>query len=468
MKKVIQNYLYTFGYQVLLMILPVITLPYVSRVLLPKGVGINSWTYSISSYFILFAVLGLTTYGQREVALCREDEERLNITFWEIEFASVITTSVSLLAYSLTAFLIGKYQMYLFLYGTAIFASLFDISWLFYGTERFGILSVRNFIIKIFSVILIFLFIKSVDDLWIYICIQSGSILVSNLFLWPAARKIVKRPQIGSVYNIVGRIRHSFSFFVPQIAISLYATLNKVMLGFISGPVAAGYFDSSDKIVRLIFTMFTALSTVMLPRISNMYAHGKFERIRVLISSVIKISTWLIIPIVFGIIINSNLIVKILLGPSYQSMNRVLVVSALMLLPMSVANVLGNQVLVPFNRIKWYTISVVCGAALNLLVDVPLILLDQATGAAWASLSSEVTVTLIQVYYCRDVLYKFINKNELREMIIGITFLCLSYLAMKSVSFSEIELLVVSIIVAGIYLITSRSVPINGIKKLRS
>lgn len=404
MGKVVKNYLYTFGYQVFLMILPVFTLPYISRVLLPKGVGINSWTYSISYYFVLLAVLGLTTYGQREIALWRSSERRFKTTFWEIEIASVITTVISLVLYAITILALNRYPKYLLIYGISVLASLFDISWLFSGLEKFAILSIRNFIIKTLSIVLMFVFVKIPNDLGIYIFIQCVTILLSNLSLWPSALKLVGRIKVRSMFYVFLRIKHSFSYFIPQVSISLYVTLNKVLLGFFAGTVQTGYFDSSDKIVRLIFTAFTAISTVMLPRISSMFSQKKYEQIRVVMDRVLFISSFLIIPMSFLLATNAQLIVQVVLGPKYVLMVNVLQLSALIILPMSIANVLGNQVLVPFNRIRTYTWSVVGGAVVNLLVDVPLILILKAQGAAVASLISETIVMLLQSWFCRDIL----------------------------------------------------------------
>lgn len=455
MRKLLANYLYTFGYQVFLMILPVFTLPYISRVLLPKGVGVNSWTYSISYYFVLLGVLGLTTYGQREVALWKHSRRRFRSTFWEIEIASIITTLISLIAYAVTIVILDRYQKYLLIYGISIFASLFDISWLFSGLEKFAILSFRNFIIKSLSVVTMFLFVKSPKDLGIYILIQVLTILISNISLWPPALRIVGHVQVRSLYFVFQRIKHSFSYFIPQISVSLYVTLNKVLLGFLAGTIQTGYFDSSDKIARLLFSAFMAISTVMMPRISSMFSQKQYAEIRLMLSNVLFFSTLLILPISFLLAANSELIVSVILGPKYMPMVNVLRISSLILIPMSVANILGNQVLIPFNKIRTYTVSVMGGAIVNLVIDAPLILFYGANGAAMASFISEFTVMAFQIYFCKDVipLHTMIQASG-SQLVIGAVVMIPSIIVVMVMLHSNYALcVIVSIIIVVIYLL---------------
>ncbi|KJY60933.1 hypothetical protein JG30_11210 [Bombilactobacillus mellifer] len=467
-KKLFHNYIYVLGYQIFLMILPVITLPYITRVLLPHGVGINSWVNAFSSYFSLFAVLGLTTYGQREIAVCNQKKEKIIRAFWEIEIASVITTLVSLFFYFIAILFIGKYKIYLLIYSVTILAAMFDISWFFAGLERFSILTLRNFIVKTASILLIFIFVRNPNDLWKYIVIQSMATLMSNISLWPVALKILEFPVKIQAVNIIFRIKNSFFYFLPQIAISLYVTLNKVILGYISGPIETGFFDSSDKIVRLIFSIFTAASSVMLPRISSLYSRKKIDFIMAIEQGILLISIWIVLPIIFGIIVNAKLIVLVLLGKKYLLMISVLCLSAFILLPMSIANILGNQLLVPMNRIKSYTISVFIGAIINLLISYPLISILNAKGAAIASIISESVVAISQFFFCKDLLK--ISNYCANIMIILSIAICLFLTFLMLIKFWQISLslkLVLSIVVVALYFIATIKLPVAIIKKIK-
>lgn len=402
MKNIFRNYLYTSAYQIFILLLPIITLPYISRVLMPEGIGTNSWVSAINSYFVLFAVLGLTTYGQREIALNRDDPERVKRTFWELELTSIFTSVFTLVGYLFFIILVNQHVFLLAIYSVSIIACIFDISWFFSGIENFRLLVIRNFVIKTCSIILIFLCVRKPSDLWIYVLIQSSSVFVSNLSLWPIAVKIVRGPILHDFLGVIKRVRHSIWFFIPQASINVYVTLNKVLLGFISTKTQTGYFDTSDKLLRMMFSLFLAASTVILPRMSNLYAKKDYVRIKKFIIGMLSLSLWAIFLVIFLVYSNAELIVRIVLGSNYLSMIPVLQIAVFMMLPMAISNVLANQYMVPLNKINLYTKSVILGAIFNLAVEIPLIMVNMAAGAALASVLSETTVASIQIFYCRN------------------------------------------------------------------
>lgn len=167
--RVLKNYLYNFSFQLFLILVPTITLPYITRVLGPTALGINTYTYSITYYFTLLAVLGLTTYAQREIAYVRNDKEKLKKLFWEIEIISIITTVISYLCLAIIILFLDRYSNFLWIYSFIVLANIFDISWLIVGLEKFSVLVLRNFIVKILSLLLIFTLVKTSNDLYIYI-----------------------------------------------------------------------------------------------------------------------------------------------------------------------------------------------------------------------------------------------------------------------------------------------------------
>lgn len=455
MKKIIKNYLYTSAYQIFILILPIVTLPYVSRILMPAGIGTNSWVSAISSYFVLFAVLGLTTYGQREIALCRDNPAQLKRTFWELEMASVVTSLITLCVYFIFIGIVEQHVSLLLIYSLSIIACIFDISWFFSGIENFRVLVMRNFIIKCCSVILILTCVKNPTDLWIYVLIQSGSVLVSNISLWPMAIKIIGRPIHEDSFRIWLRVKHSIRFFIPQASISVYVTLNKIFLGFISTKTQTGYFDSSDKLLRMVFSLFLAASTVILPRMSNLFAHKDYEKIKRFVNGMIRISLWAIILIAFLIFSNSEMIVRVVLGNNYLDMIPVLRIAVFMLFPMALSNVLANQYLVPLNRINLYTKSVVSGAIFNLSIEIPLIIYGNAKGAAFASVLSEMLVTIIQIYYChKDFSFPKLISESLPVVIVGGATIIVGVLMAFYIR-NILIILIISIILSFIYFITT-------------
>ena len=182
-----KNFMYNAAYQILLIILPLITTPYISRVIGVQGIGIYSYTYSIANYFVMFAMLGINNYGNRSVAKARENREELNYTFSSILLFHFIVSIIAILGYAVFILsTVNKENSFIFiLQFFFVISSFFDINWFFFGMEQFKLTVVRNTFIKVLSVFLIFLFVKSKDDLWLYTLILVFSNLVSQLALWP-------------------------------------------------------------------------------------------------------------------------------------------------------------------------------------------------------------------------------------------------------------------------------------------
>ncbi|WP_273709299.1 oligosaccharide flippase family protein [Leuconostoc mesenteroides] len=450
MKTLLKNYLYTATYQFLLLVLPIVTLPYVSRVLLPKGIGLNAWVYSVNSYFVMFAVLGLTVYAQREIATKRENNIELSRSFWRIEFASIFMGTISLICYMIFVTSYDRYTVYLMAYSLSIVAVIFDVSWLFSGLEKFKILAFRNIIVKLLAVSSIFLFVRSSDDILLYILIQSGSILISNISLWPSAIKLVGWPKKIKFNEIFEQITGSFQLFIPQISVSIYLTLNKILLGIFSNNEQVGFFDSSDKIIRMIFSLFVAVSTVVMPRVANMYANQKISNINKLLKSIMTITLFVLFPLMFILYLFAPIFVNILFGSRYVEMIGILRLMTIMLPSLAIANVMGNQVLVPLKMIKEYTLSIVYGAIINLAIEIPLIVLFRANGAAIAVVFAEAVVMSFQIKYSRKILdMQAIFKPSTAIFITGTVLIFFAF-ALSLLNFST----QIIILISGVLLIT--------------
>ncbi|MEJ6065148.1 polysaccharide biosynthesis C-terminal domain-containing protein [Lactiplantibacillus plantarum] len=399
----ILNYIYNSSYQLFLILVPIVTLPYLARTLGPEYLGINSYTYSVTYYFTLLAVLGTTTYAQREVAYVRDNPEKLHRFFWEVELLSVITTLTSYIILAAVILFSDKYSLFFWAYSIVVIANIFDISWLFIGTEQFSILAVRNFVIKIFSVILIFTLVKSRYDLIDYILINSCSTLLSNLLLWP----YIKQMNLFVGVKHLKPFRHlkgTLALFVPQISVTLYTVLNKVLLGYMGKIKAGSYFDNADKIVRLTFTLLTSLSTVLMPVIANEVAKKNTKNVNKILRQSMMFSLCMSIALFFGFLGLSDRLVPLFLGSDYGAVKYILKVQAFILIPMSIANVVGNQYLVPLKKSKQLNVSIISGSVINILISVPMILFWGAEGASYAVLISETLVTLVQLWLVRNSL----------------------------------------------------------------
>ena len=298
--RVIKNYLYNAGYQLLAIIVPLITTPYVSRVLHPVGVGDFSYTSSIIQYFVLIAGMGVGYYGNREIAYLRENRYEMSKAFWEIQIVKTFTTIIAFIIFVLFLYWYEHYILYLWIQAINIIAVAFDISWLYMGVENFKPTVVRNTIFKILSTIMVFIFVRNSNDVGIYILITALSVILGNMALWYSLKNIVVKVKL----NELKPFRHlmpSISMFIPQVAIQVYVQLNKTMLGAFVGTVSSGYYQYSDNLVKMVLTIVTATGTVMLPHVSNAFSKGDTNKVNQMLYRSFDFVSFLAIAMMFGL-----------------------------------------------------------------------------------------------------------------------------------------------------------------------
>lgn len=401
-KSITKNYIYNLIYQILVLILPLITAPYISRVLGAVNIGIYSYTLSISAYFILFGSLGIALYGQREIAYNQKNRTKRSIVFWEIIILRLITMSISLMIFYCTFVNGEQYRIYYRILILEIIGNCIDISWFFQGLEEFKKTVTRNIIIKLISLICIFTLVKTPNDLSIYFMIYVLSILIGNGSLWLYLPKYIKKVKIKNL-NIFRHLKPTISLFIPQIAIQVYTLLDKTMIGtIIADKSEVGYYDQGQKIIKMLLTIVTSLGTVMMPRIANTFASGNKEKVTNYMKKSFNMVYLLALPIMFGIFAVSDVFVPVFFGQGYDKVIILMKVISPILLFIGLSNVMGTQYLLPTKRQKEFTISVVCGAVINLLMNSVLIKRYGALGASIATIVAEFTVTAIQMYFVRN------------------------------------------------------------------
>jgi hypothetical protein len=260
-KSVVKNYIYNLIYQILVILVPVITTPYLSRILGAENIGIYSYTISITTYFVLFGSLGIATYGQREIAYHSNNEEKRTKTFVEIISLRIIFLIISLVVFYFSFCLDGKYHNYYKILIFEIIANSIDISWFFQGIEEFKKIIVRNVFIKLIGVISIFVLIKTSEDLSIYYMIYVGANLLGNMSLWGYILKYTKIKKIKlKELNIRRHIKPTISLFIPQVAIQIYTVLDKTMIGMmVEDKREVGYYEQAQKIMKLLLAIVTSL-----------------------------------------------------------------------------------------------------------------------------------------------------------------------------------------------------------------
>lgn len=409
--RVVRNYLYNAGYQVLAIILPLITAPYISRTLGAEGVGINAYTGSLITYFTLLASIGIGYYGNRQIAYVREDAQKLAQTFWEIQIVKTVTTILATVIFAIFVYFYDKYTIYLWLQALNLLAVAFDVSWLYMGVEDFKRTVMRNTIVKIISVIAIFVFVKDANDIGVYIVILGLGNLLGNMILWPHLSKMLTKVKFSQL-KPWQHLGPSVALFIPQIATQVYLQLNKTMLGVMIGTTASGFYQSSDNIVKMVLALVTATGTVMLPYVSNTFATGDKEKVNRLLYTSFDFVSLVAFPMSFGLAAVALKFAPIFYGNGFMPVGKAMMIEAIVILFIGWSNVIGVQYLLPTNQDKAFSRSVILGAVVNIILNIPLIYLWGLNGAMLATVLSELAVTLYQVYVIRKkILYTELFKN---------------------------------------------------------
>ncbi|WP_160689323.1 oligosaccharide flippase family protein [Clostridium sp. C2-6-12] len=400
-RSITRNLMYNLLLQVVTLVLPLITVPYTSRILGADGIGIYSFTLSITQYFIIFGTLGLSMYGNRQIAYIRDDKVRMSKTFWSIFFLRTITSGIAILLYYIIFSKVAIYKEIYMIQMLNIIAATLDISWLYMGIEDFKKVVIRNLLVKIIGVGLIFTFVNSSRDLKLYVFINVLMLLIGNALMWAYLSSTVVKVKI-KLKDISVHLVPSIKLFIPQIAIQIYAVLNKTMLGAFSNVEQLGYYEQADKIIQTVLGLVTALGIVMLPRMSNIFAKGDTKSMNNYLNSSLAWVAYISVPITIGVAGISYEFVPWFFGNSFESAKYIIIALAPILYLIAMSNVMGMQYLTPANRIKEFTVSVICGAVINVIINLILIPKIHAIGTCVATIMAEFSVTAVQCFCLRQ------------------------------------------------------------------
>ncbi len=422
-----KNFLYNSAYQLFIMLLPLITTPYIARVLGADGIGVYSYNHTIAQYFMIFIMLGLNNYGNRKVAQTRDNRKSLSKTFWTI-YAMQIAAGVGVLSiYSVYCIFAAKNRHIACIMGLFVLSSCLDINWLYFGLEKFKYTTLRSFAIKLLSTLSIFTFVKQAEDVALYCLIYSGAALVSQVVLWIDVRKVVDWHK-PIVKDVIVHVKPNMYLFITVIAVSLFKYMDKIMLGMFAGMQELGFYESSEKIIVIPTAFITALGTVMLPRMTNIIATRNKYDDQMLFRSML-FAMFFSSACCFGIMGISKEFVPLYYGGGYDIcilLNIVLLPSCLFL---AFANVIRTQYLLPKQMDKIYVGSAIVGAAVNLIFNLLLIPIWGCVGAAVGTLFAEFAVCMYQVIPVRKKLpIKKYIANSLPFLISGLCMFVVLYI----------------------------------------
>ena len=403
--KVIKNYLYNLSYQILTIILPIITVPYVTRIFTSEDLGNYGFYNSIVSYFSLFAMLGIGIYGTKQIAAARN----VSSTFWNIYAIQLTASILALFVYVITLVSIPKMSgMVPIILGIVLLTKMIDISWLFTGKEDFKKITLRNTMVKVAGVISIFTFIKSSEDLYLYIFLIVIFDFLGQFVMWIPAKKFIKRPSFDT--KIIKKNLHPIVLlFLPQVAISLYVVLDRTLLGLLGSYSDVGIYEQGQKLTSILLTVVSSLGAVMLPRVANLLSERKEKEAQNMVRFSFILYNLIIFPMIFGLIAINEIFVKLFLGQNFQDVKYVLYIIVFNIMFIGWTNILGYQVLVVRNKNKEFMLSTTIPAIVSVAVNIAVIPFFGYIGASITSVVVEFLVFAIQWYYSRNI----INKNLL-------------------------------------------------------
>lgn len=402
---VIKNYLYNLAYQILAICLPIITIPYVSRILGADGLGVYALTSTYAQYFVMIGMLGLNMYSSREIAYVREDHENLSNTFWELNFLRFITMGIALIIYILIfGFIIKSDNKIVYIIQVlVVLSALFDISWLFTGLENFKKVAIRNMLVKFIGAVLVFTLVKYSSQVWLYSLIIGGTQFIGQVVMWVEIPKEI-RFIIPKKSNIIKHLKFSIRLFIPQIAVTVYTMLDKVMLGIFTDTEQVGMYDNSQKIIKIMVTVVTTLATVTIPKMANLYKNNHYEEFEKNIYKSFSFVTFVTFPMTFGLIGISESFVKWFYGIGFEGMIPMFYVGAFLMITLGWSSIVGSQVLISIQREKQFTICVTTGAILNIIFNFILINKYQGVGTTISSVIAEYSGMFLMIYFARDTL----------------------------------------------------------------
>ena len=425
-EKLKKNLFYNISYEILVIFLPLVLSPYVSRVLGADALGIYSYTYTIANYFVMFSMLGIRNYGNRLVAQIRNDQNKLNVMFSSLfTVHAIISIIFCILYFGYTFIFGGEYIEYFIIQGLYVLSAILDISWFYFGIEKFKITVLRSVFVKILNLILIFVFVRTRNDLNKYCFIMTGCILASQIMLWFPLGNFVKIQKPG-YQAMKSHLKPMFILFFPTIAVSLYKYMDKIMIGSLSNKAQLGFYQNAEQLVNIPNVIINAIGTVMLPKMSNLIAEGKKQQTEKYFTRSMRYFMCMAFALSFGLAAVADNFAPLFWGKEFSSCSQLIMGLAMTVPFVTFANIIRTQYLIPNSKDKEYLISVIVGAVINIILNSMLIRTWGAKGAVLGTISAEISVCLVQAFLSkRDIDFRLYIKQTMSFCVIGIVmFIC--------------------------------------------
>lgn len=403
-KSIKKNFIFSLVNKAVAVLIPILITPYLARVLEPDGNGVISFVSSMASYFVLLSNLGIETYGQREMAIHREDRAFIKKFIIEITLLRLIFTVFSLVVYYflfISSFNAANNILYA-IYAMTIIAVIFDFSWLFQGVEKFGTLAVTSLLTRAAYIVLIFVLVKTKADIAVAAALTAANAVLPFILCLPFMFGYMTVKTEGGI-NPFRHFKECMIYFIPTIAVQIYTVVDKTMIGLITrSDFENGYYEQAEKIVKLPITIVTTLNVIIRSRISYYYSLGEQDKIQDLTEKSANLSLMLMLPITFGIVAVTYTFVPIYLGEGYEKCILLMYIFSPILLIISVSNLLGTHYYTPFDKQRISNRFLVIGAVVNIALNSFMIYFFQSMGAAISSVLAELVITVLYLYFARN------------------------------------------------------------------
>ncbi len=435
-KSVKANYLFNLINSASQLLFPLITFPYASRIMMADGIGQVNFFQSIISYISLFTCLGIPMYAIREVAKVRHNPEKMTRITVEILLLHAFLTLLGYMAVAVICLTVTKVQtdipLFLLLSATIFFTAI-GCEWFYQGIEDFKYVAVRGLLVKLLSVVLLFLLVKTKEDILWYGAYTVLGVLGGNIFNFIRLRKYLHRDVIDvRALHPLRHLKPALHVFALNVVISIYLQLNNVLLGFMKDAEAVGYFTAATKIMMITMSISSSLGAVIMPRTSNLIAEGRMDEFRILIQKSYDFVLALAMPLTVGLIFTSPSVILLLSGKGFAPAVLTSQIVAFNILMVGLSGVMGIQVLYPLGKINIVILCTLIGAAVNVFLNVLLIPRYGHNGTAVAYMLAEVAVTVSMFLIGRKYIpIQFFKRRHLNYVLGSIVMaLCLYFISL--------------------------------------
>lgn len=452
MSKTRRNFTYNSLLGVTNILIPLLTFPYIARVLGASGVGVTSFAISLASTFIILCSLGIPIYGIREIAKAKKNPENLSKTFSELLLIQIVWTFCVLIFFTLWLYLTKTYEnenALKYLSYIQIISSLGLINWFYQGIEKYKYITIINGFIKILTLILLYLIVKNPEDYWVYY----GILVFSNSF--GATISLVYSRRFAKIkfenLNLKKHFKPLLILFSTQIAIGIYINLDVIMLKYFTSSEEVGYYATSLKLIKTILIIVTSLGVVLIPKISLFIEEKKMDEVKSIIEKSINFILIISIPTTIGLFLTSSDIIALFAGSAFIESSKLMIWLLPLIFLIGLNNIFGLQILVPSNKEKQLMIVVVFGAIINFTLNFILIPRYSGYGAAFATVFTEIFITGATFYFCKKIIsFNLQIIKILKYFLISMVFIPISMMISKIVP-SGLTLLLVTCITCSIY-----------------